>query len=479
MRNMIIERVKNHTRNLKLFLMGVIWYVSQADKKYDEATYIKKNIYKPLRSGNKAKPRYTQSKTNVWSSRPRSISGWWLRFPKIHYYTFNYEGCKPLSAKIHKFESDLNPTKETWLIGLHELSRTGAPILGFELAKRIMEKRNIIVVSLRDGPLRNHFEKIEIPVFIANKDTLEDILDLYSLSNAILNSICTYPFLEAVHKKNIPITCLIHEFHSYVSDKTIFNEVHAVATRIVYPAQLVAKNATEADQKLDNGKIEIIPQGLIKAPNGSSHNKRKEEFAEIKRRFRPHGSSSETVVVLGLGTIEPRKGIDLFLSTAQMIYEEHPESNFRFMWIGNYLNESMEHAYGVFLERQIEKTGLKHVVEILDPIENLDIAYQHADIFFLCSRMDPLPLVSIEAMHYGLPLICFEDASGIAEYLQETEGGSHGVVPYLSIREASRRIYELITNKDLRKTLGNEQKAYSDLRFDMNSYVNQIASGFR
>jgi glycosyltransferase involved in cell wall biosynthesis len=474
---MILEWTVNHTRNLKLFLRGVIWYVSQADKKYDEAAYIKKNIYKPIKSAKKAKPRYTKSKTKVWCSGPRSISGWWLRFPKIHYYTFNYKECKPIPAMIHKFKSDLNPTKETWLIGLHELSRTGAPILGFELAMRIKEERNIIVVSLRDGPLRNHFEKKEIPVFIANENTLKDILALYSVSNAILSSICTYPFLDAAHKKNIPITCLIHEFHSCVSDKKIFNEVHAVATRIVYPAQLVAKNAIEADETLDNGKIEIIPQGLIKAPNGSSHNKQKEELRKIKRRFRPHRSSSETVVVLGLGTIEPRKGVDLFISTAQMIYEEHPESNFRFIWIGHYLHESMKHTYGVFLEEQIERSGLQHVVEILDPIENLEIAYQNADIFFLSSRMDPLPLVSIEAMHYGIPLVCFEEASGIAEYLQENEGVSYGVVSYLSIRDASRRIHELITNKPLRKNLGSEQKAYADNRFNMNSYVDQIVSG--
>ena len=52
-------------------------------------------------------------------------------------------------------------------------------------------------------------------------------------------------------------------------------------------------------------------------------------------------------------------------------------------------------------------------------------------MFYLASRLDPLPNVTIDAAMRGLPVICFEGASGMAEILKGNPTASNTVVPHL------------------------------------------------
>jgi hypothetical protein len=41
-----------------------------------------------------------------------------------------------------------------------------------------------------------------------------------------------------------------------------------------------------------------------------------------------------------------------------------------------------------------------------------------ADLFLLSSRLDPLPNVAIDELTMGLPVLCFEKTSGIADFMR-------------------------------------------------------------
>jgi glycosyltransferase involved in cell wall biosynthesis len=70
--------------------------------------------------------------------------------------------------------------------------------------------------------------------------------------------------------------------------------------------------------------------------------------------------------------------------------------------------------------------------------------YAAADIFFLPSREDPFPSVVLEAMAFGLPIVCFENATGAAELTEKEAAGI--VVPYLDIAAAAQAISTLLTD---------------------------------
>ncbi len=63
--------------------------------------------------------------------------------------------------------------------------------------------------------------------------------------------------------------------------------------------------------------------------------------------------------------------------------------------------------------------GSDDTVSIVDAIPDLEPIYRLADLFLLSSRLDPLPNVAIDAALRGIPVVCFEGATGIADLLAQ------------------------------------------------------------
>lgn len=446
---------------------------------FDEKDYVQK--YKYI-NNNSSKVKITTRKSKIIRypdfSRRSKISGAWLRFPKLHYYIFNY------IVEINQKNEDLvfldklnnfDREKTTIIIVTHEISRTGAPILALEVAKKLLSSNNIFIISLKNGPLKNEFKKYSNLFSVIDvqdktgKKKLSYYIKLIKLAyndvNAIVNSVCSHETLEAFHDNKIRTNILIHEFASYIKDVRIFSKCFKLAERVIYPAQIVLENTKQSFPKLNTTNAMVEPQGFI--PSNSN-----EDLQEIANK-----KSNSIITVVGIGTIEFRKGVDLFISTAQIIINKKPQSSFKFLWVGGgMLHESV---YKVYLIDQIERAGLSEIVSINDPVDNLDPIYRNADIFFLSSRLDPLPLVSIEAMNYGIPLVCFDNATGIAQYLSENKLTSYGVANYLDVNNAAMKIMELIDNKNLRFDVGSAQKELVKSKFNMNKYVEIITNNFK
>ena len=111
---------------------------------------------------------------------------------------------------------------------------------------------------------------------------------------------------------------------------------------------------------------------------------------------------------------------------------------------------------------------------MLDEVTDLDRAYAMADIFYLASRLDPLPNVTIDAAMRGLPVICFEGATGIADMLKHDAAAGMTVMPHLDADAAARRIVELANDEKLRKRIGKATRAIARTVFDMDRYVAQL-----
>ena len=111
---------------------------------------------------------------------------------------------------------------------------------------------------------------------------------------------------------------------------------------------------------------------------------------------------------------------------------------------------------------------------MLDEVSRLDRVYDEADIFLLSARLDPFPNVAIDAMRRGMPLVCFEGASGVAEVLAEQPACRELVVPYLAIDLAAARILELGENPTYRRQMSASVKAFAAHAFDMDTYTDRL-----
>ena len=82
------------------------------------------------------------------------------------------------------------------------------------------------------------------------------------------------------------------------------------------------------------------------------------------------------------------------------------------------------------IEADLEKANLKDTLFFVGEQNRPEIYYEKFDVFLMTSREDPFPLVCIEVGKSGIPIICFEKATGIQEVL--VSGGGF-VVPYLDV----------------------------------------------
>ena len=216
----------------------------------------------------------------------------------------------------------------------------------------------------------------------------------------------------------------------------------------------------------------VIPQGICVAPGSSlTEEAQAKEREQIRTSLRPVGWPKDTVVILGAGLVRLRKGVDLFIACARRVAEMTPKRRFRFVWIGDGFNPEQDVAYSVYLEDQLSRSNLGETFAMLEAVSDIERAYLESDILFLSSRLDPLPLVAMDALLHGRPVVCFESTTGIAEHLARDPLASFGIVPYLDVEEAARRIFRLIEDSDLRIQIGEASRKLAIAQFSLERYV--------
>ena len=389
---------------------------------------------------------------------------------------------QPIATGFVSDESRFDSAKETIILVSHEASRTGAPILALNLAQYLSAKYNIITIFLRDGALIENFEEISSQVFhIAGTDRhpvecryiIDAILRERQIRYAIVNSIVSYDCVPALGAAGIPIVMLIHEFASHARPLSAVREALIWATNSVFSAEVAANSFRREHATLLKGRVHVLPQGPCQLPAPTQQVDLNSQLQRLKAGMRPPGSEN-ALVVLGVGFVHLRKGIDLFLTSAASALQLNPERQVRFVWIGHGYDPDWELNYSVYLAEQIARSGLEDRVVILDEVSDLEPAYAMADVFYLSSRLDPLPNVTIDAALRGLPIVCFEGASGMAEVLGANAAAGTTVVPHLDADAAARLILKLAEDKRLREQIGNATRAVAEAAFDMDCYVREI-----
>jgi glycosyltransferase involved in cell wall biosynthesis len=146
-------------------------------------------------------------------------------------------------------------------------------------------------------------------------------------------------------------------------------------------------------------------------------------------------------VIGGSGSIEWRKGTDLFLQIALRSVAE--ASDLRFLWVGGKL-AGWEQDYDRVLY-DLERMDLSGKVIITGKQRDVTGYFAAIELFALTSREDPFPLVCLEAASLGKPIICFAGAGGMPEFVGDDAGA---VVPYGDVSAFSDRILHFYQDRE-------------------------------
>lgn len=160
--------------------------------------------------------------------------------------------------------------------------------------------------------------------------------------------------------------------------------------------------------------------------------------------------NEDAFVVCGSGTTDWRKGPDIFIQVAKRVNEVLNEPVY-FIWIGGE-KEGINYEK---LRYDVIKFGLQKEVFFLGKKKNPHDYFSQSNIFVLTSREDPFPLVCLEAASLAKPVLCFESAGGMQEFVTDDCGCS---VPYLSIFKMAEEIISFFNNKEKTDFFGKNAK---------------------
>jgi glycosyltransferase involved in cell wall biosynthesis len=378
--------------------------------------------------------------------------------------------------------SQMKPGRQTILLIVHQATRTGAPILAYNLACELGKRHNIVALLLAGGDLVSDFRAscsaVVGPLSPADwrggeiDRVIASIIRHYDITFAIANTIDTRLTLEPLTLSLVPVVILVHEFASHLRPAGEMGRALEWATEIVFPAEIVRASVRAEYPNLDGRPTHILPQGPCRVPPREATGPALPDEA-LGLAVRPP-PARDALVVLGCGTVTFRKGIDVFLSCAAAVKDMPTRRPVRFVWIGRGTSAEADRQYAIYLDEQIARCGLQDTVAMLDEVGSLEAAYAAADLFFLSSRLDPLPNVCIDAALRGIPIVCFENASGFSDILREREAARSAVVPHLDYRAAAQLIVRLANDETERLRLGRETQALARTLFDLERYVSAV-----
>ena len=163
--------------------------------------------------------------------------------------------------------------------------------------------------------------------------------------------------------------------------------------------------------------------------------------------YPPHGSSCENKQVIFVGRLNEQKGLEYLIDTWVKVNRKHPD------WVLHMYGEGEQKQ---MLLQMIKEAGLERAVIVHQPTPRIMEKYLESSVFLLTSRFEGLPMVLIEAMACGLPVVSFDCPWGPADIIRDGEDGF--LVEYLNTDEAARRVCQLIENPELRKTMGMQAR---------------------
>ncbi len=176
----------------------------------------------------------------------------------------------------------------------------------------------------------------------------------------------------------------------------------------------------------------------------------------------------DAIIILGCGTVEQRKGADLYVQIAKHVLSNPETSKVWFIWVGSPIDGKVLS----WCHHDVKSLGIAERVQFIGVVKDIAPYFTAADIFALTSREDPFPFVNMEAMAAGLPVVAFSGAGGAQEVLTEGRGI---VVPYLDIKCFSEKLIDLIRNPDSRMAMSQRAAAFmNDNAFSWANFVEKF-----
>lgn len=193
----------------------------------------------------------------------------------------------------------------------------------------------------------------------------------------------------------------------------------------------------------------------------------------------PQAQPSNQIRILFLGRLEQRKGIETIALAFPKVFAQYPQVTLTM--VGRDTPNIAGFSSGrTYLKNHFASANCAHAVEFIEnvPLEQLPAIFHAHDIVWVPSLYDNFPLVCLEAMACGKPVVV-SDAGGLPEMVEHEKTGL--VFNRGSADDLAQKTLMLLSQPALRATLGKnarlfcEQNYSDDFIYQKNSLLYQAA----
>ncbi len=396
--------------------------------------------------------------------------------PFAHYVTYGINEGRPgrpmnsispeLSIPEPQFTAGRNQAQRglrNLLYIVHEATITGAPILALATLKELSSSFNVYVILLSSGPLVREYEKLAVSVA-----TLKERKGIWHVFiNSHSQDIAPFPFeyeyiiantvvagRELPHIVNtVKTRAIVSLIHEYPTQDLVgyFDETAYESDLVVYSSEFVRDATVEMLESYGVRNSIVLPQGKIKYSDIYDDSPTCETSQSRYRSGTLDLSApwTDKHYIVGCGTIDFRKGVDLFVAVASQIAQKIQVDKVQFVWLGAPVEQSR--SYAIMVEQQIKNSGLESTIHLVDHLDNPDALFANASAMLITSRLDPLPNVAIDAIYYGTPVVCFDQAGGLPDYIRSlsliTDHEIGVAVPYGDVNAMAEATLEILDTR--------------------------------
>jgi len=191
-----------------------------------------------------------------------------------------------------------------------------------------------------------------------------------------------------------------------INDLTVGKETLKEADKIIAVSNATKNYVVSLGAKASN--VEVLHNGVDL--------KRFRPMPKVKEEMRRKlGIPQDAIVVLTVRRLVYKNGVDTLIDSANIAVKKNPKIVFLVVGKGPDMDS---------VQMQIEQLGIEQNLRLTGfvPDQDLHLYYNTADLFALPSKSgEGLPLVALEAMSCGLPVIA-TNVGGISEIMEDTYG---------------------------------------------------------
>ena len=319
------------------------------------------------------------------------------------------------------------------LIVSHDMSASGAPMVAYHAAKQLLASGVFpVVASPKDGPMRSLFIALGIPVII---DPMllkqhESVKKLARNFDCVLaNTVASWPIVYQLLEEQVHVMWYLHE-SNLIPHLAEINPLVAATLRKAQHVYAGSERAASFCQPF-NQNVKILTYGV----------------PDIYCDENKPVDLKAPLVFSVFGTIELRKGQDIFLEAIRLV-GNRADGKALFNLIGRTLDESWRTELRKMAE-DLENVFFKGEV---DHHQYLNLMGE-SHVIVCPSRDDTLPLVTLDALCLGKMLIC-TNTTGTSNFM--TNGKDGLVVPSADPEALAEAIVSLIENTTRLASMGAE-----------------------